>query len=191
MKFGIYCVNLSSGSYRLKPVVKKMELLHYDYMRHRDTYDPDKDFVEVTDYLEFGFELYSYNVPFLLRNLVPQLVLCFLSLANYFHGTDIYGNVIMLSITLIELLSNFRRSKYDNSTLNLFQINIFGIIIINFLLLIEATNNTYNGRDSIFWVNIKGSLFWISIGLAFFLLVVNVVVQCYLGWKIEKRPTIK
>jgi len=91
----------------------------------------------------------------MMRNLVPQLVLCFLSLVNYFHDTDVYGNVIMLSITLIELLSNFRRSKYDNSTLNLFQITIFGIIVINFLLLVEATRNIYNGRDDIFRVNTK------------------------------------
>ena len=31
MKFGIYCVNIRPESYSLRPVTKKMELVHYDY----------------------------------------------------------------------------------------------------------------------------------------------------------------
>jgi len=48
MKFGIYCVNLRSSTYSFQPRTKKMELVHYDYLKHRDTYDPSKDFLEVT-----------------------------------------------------------------------------------------------------------------------------------------------
>ncbi len=62
--------------------------------------------------------------------------------------SNTFGNVILIGITLIQQLSNFRTSKYDNTKFNFYQATNFGIIIINFLLVIITTTNFYSQNAS-------------------------------------------
>jgi hypothetical protein len=125
----------------------------------------------------------------MLRNLVPQLVLCFVSLMCYLAGAeaiwDVYGNVILLMVGLIQLLSNFSSSKFNNSNFNLFQANLLGIIVINILLTIIGTINFYNSDVSIPDLNAKNALFWISVAIGVFFVLSNTVILTYFGCKVN------
>lgn len=139
----------------------------------------------MTRYVQFKFQVFSFNIPFMLRNLVPLLVLCFVSLMCYLAGAssiwDVYGNVILLIITLIQLLKNFSQSNYNTFSFNLFQANLFGIIIINVLLVIIATHNFYDSDVDVINLNAKNALFWISVAIGCFFVLSNLVVLIYFG----------
>lgn len=98
---------------------------------------------------------------------------------------DVYGNVILLMITLIQLLSNFSSSKFYTSNFNLFQANLFGIIVINILLTIIGTINFYNSDVSIPNLNSKNALFWVSVAIGVFFVVSNVAILAYFGCKVK------
>jgi hypothetical protein len=157
LKFGIYKTNCCDGSYELSAVTEQIELLEYDELRR--SYVESGEIFERTKQLEFKFELYSFNTPFVLRNLVPQLVLGFVSLMAFYEDTDVYPNAILLAVTLLQLLSNFRTSKYDSSSFNIFQVNILVIVLVNFLLLIVGTHNLYTEEADEPYINTKHWLF--------------------------------
>lgn len=141
----------------------------------------------LTRYLEFRFEVFSYNLPFILRNLVPVLLLCFASLMCYLAGADaiwdVYGNAILLIITLIQLLSNFSSSKFNTSKFNLYQGSLMGVIVINILLIIVGTNNFYNSDPTISNINAKNALFWVSVCIGSLFVLSNTVILTYFGLK--------
>jgi hypothetical protein len=66
--------------------------------------------------MSFCLRVHSFNVPFIIRYQVPLWVLCLASFALNFARIDqisnIYGNIILISVAQISLLSNFRQSSY-------------------------------------------------------------------------------
>lgn len=130
----------------------------------------------------------------MLRYLIPLLVLCFVSLMTYYADStqigNIFGNVILISITLIQQLSNFRSSKYDNNSINFYQATILVIIAINFLLVIITINNYYQLVSSDASdqekkeANQNHVIFWVSVGLAGLCLVVNTITVLYFKCKV-------
>ena len=138
--------------------------------------------------LEFQFQLYCFNLPFMLRQVVPQLVLCLVSLLSYFTDTDVLPNVILLSIALIELLSNFGSSQYDTSNFNIFQLNLLAIIVINFMLLIIGTNNFYSPDRDIIDIDSQHWCFWVAVTIGIFFLASNLLIFAYFGWKVIHYP---
>ena len=97
----------------------------------------------------------------------------------------------MLSVALIELLSNFRRSQYDNSNVNLFQANLLAIIAINFILVVVGTNNFYSERAHIHNVDADTPWFWLAVFMALLFTITNVVIITYYNYKIETEYSIK
>jgi hypothetical protein len=103
------------------------------------------------------FKVKSFNLPFILRYEIPLWSLCFISLMLYFANASqialVFVNNILLSISFIFLLTNFRRSKYRANTLNLYELTISSFIVANFLLIINETDKYYGPDNEIINVN--------------------------------------
>lgn len=64
--------------------------------------------------------------------------------ANADQISNIYGNTILLSVSFIFLLTNFRRSKYYANTFSLYEYTVSCFIIGDFLFIIDSTNHFYS-----------------------------------------------
>lgn len=131
--------------------------------------------------MSFCFKIISFNIPFICRNEIPLWNLCFASLMLYFSRnsdiSSIYGNTILLSVSFIFLVTNFRRSKYRSSTLSLYEFTITSFIVANFLLIIHSTNNFYGENNEILDINSRGPFLYISIGLTSLSLFFNILIM--------------
>lgn len=91
--------------------------------------------------------------------------------------SNVYGNIILLSVSFIFLVTNFRRSKYRTSSLSLYELTITSFIVANFLLIIHSTSNFYGADNEVSDINSRGPFLNISIGLTSFSFFMNVLIM--------------
>lgn len=91
--------------------------------------------------MSFCFRVRSFNVPFILRNQIPLWALCLASFAISFAPiseiANVFGNVILISVAQIGLLSNFRQSAYKTQFGGLYEVTLGGFISISLFQIIE------------------------------------------------------
>jgi hypothetical protein len=97
--------------------------------------------------VSFCFKIHSFNVPFILRNQVPLWVLCLasfaLNFANIAEISNVFGNVILISVAQISLLSNFRKSSFRTEFGGLYELTLGGFIIVSLLQIMVETRQFY------------------------------------------------
>lgn len=92
----------------------------------------------------FSFKVHSVNVPFIIRNQVPLWILCFASFALNFalvsSIANIFGNIILISVAQISLLSNFRKSEYKTEYGGLYELTLSTFIVVSLFQFIVETH---------------------------------------------------
>jgi hypothetical protein len=108
----------------------------------------EDEYGNATETISFSFKVHSFNVPFIIRQQVPLWVLCLASFAISFARLDeianIYGNIILVSVAQIGLLSNFRQTNFKTEYGGLYEITLGGFIVISLLQMVIETRQFYS-----------------------------------------------
>jgi hypothetical protein len=109
--------------------------------------------------------------------------MCFASLFLFSAPSNnlatIYANAILFTVSYINLMSNFRCSKFSTSLTTFYEIKLGGMLTILIILVIKSTNNFYNSNSSN-QNNTNWEGYYISaISVALFLFFVNIISLLY------------
>jgi uncharacterized membrane protein len=135
--------------------------------------------------MSLKFKIFSYNIPFILRQEIPLWTLCFAALMLFFGSPYkialVYIGNILLSISFIFLGTNFRRSKYHANSVNLYTLTIGSFIVTTFLQIIHAVDNHYD-TDNPVDNSAQGPCFYAAIGITSLLFLLNIIVLIVFGF---------
>jgi hypothetical protein len=89
----------------------------------------------------------ALKLAFILQQEIPIWVLTFTSLFLFFAPTNIgnkFSNIILLIVSYIALITNFRTNHTGQSTLTFFEIKLMTMVTVPMMLTISTTLDTYN-----------------------------------------------
>lgn len=98
-------------------------------------------------HITFKFEMASMKLAFILENEVPIWVLGVVSLYLFTASPDIgnrYGNSILIIVSMIAILTNFRLNSIGHHTITFYEIKIMTVMIVPILLIISTAIDFYS-----------------------------------------------
>lgn len=95
--------------------------------------------------------------------------------------SSIYGNSILLSVSFIFLLTNFRRSKYHANNFSLYEFTVSSFILGDFLFIIDSTNHFYSHDKATANAPPEMKLFHIYTGITLVGAFLSVIILVVLG----------
>lgn len=60
---------------------------------------------------------------------------------------NFYGNIILISVAEITLLSNFRQSAYSTEKSSLYEMTLSGLLVMSFLQILTETLSYYEKHE--------------------------------------------